>query len=87
MDNGAESSRFQDEDNIQRLVGDDELSQPYITTNPMSYDDAIIESQKPLIQQLPEQKPSDAGSSYGILKLPRKFAEEIHDLIDVERAT
>ncbi len=49
----------------------------------MSYDDAMIEPPKSLIQELPEQKHSDVRSSYGILTLSSKFVEEIHDLVDV----
>jgi hypothetical protein len=81
--NEVESGRFQREDNPQSLVrGSDELSESDDTTKHISYDDAMSEPPKSLIQELPEQKHSDARSSYGILTLSSKFAEEIHDLID-----
>lgn len=85
--NEAKLRRFQDEEDPQSLVngrGDEHSESDNATTRPMSYDN-MMESPKALIQELPEQMHSETRSSYGILTLPSKFAEEIHDLLDVAR--
>lgn len=83
--NEAESRRFQDEDPQSLVSGSGELSgSDDVTTKPICYDN-MMESPKTLIQELPEQTYSETRSSYGILTLPSKFAEEIHDLLDVAR--
>jgi len=79
--NEADSNRFLCEDD-HRSIADGEPSGSTDTAKPMPYEDLDIEYSKSLNHEMPEQKPSYTGPSYGILILPSKFAEEIHDKIE-----